>query len=661
MKLIKGLAFVGLAALLFVSCNKSEYGPYEPAAPDTGAQYYFSTAAQTAYTLTPSTTALNVEVLRYDDSAASTAKVAVADETQKIVAGGSNTFSVNFNAGSKVAMLSIPVDMEKVEFGDAINLNLSITEETTQYAPSTLSIVATLPEPWKSLGKGKLTDNYWYEATADVEFQQNELYPNQFRIVDPFSKMAKAIGSEMSGDPEDYAYLNFRIMNVGDQIGGVTITEPDIVYFNDTSLGYLHSSYDDIVFILHASRFTSRRGMEFYHYTRVLSYQDNGLPAVVQLAPMYYMMNTGGWNKTQLDDQIIMVFPGVVLKDFTISMEYEGILKAADDSEYVLADVEFEGADVSEVALALVAGDDPDAGVAMIEEGDDSVVTVDKAGSTKVPIPAGTEAGKYTVVAVPVDGGEAQSKYAVYFTINYGDLSPMQIDYTANDFVDYVSKEELLGTEWIAWATDDEHGPADREPYSYVTFEDLEDVADDEDIVLAHGLDYGGGDYYGFDGGLVMEWYNGFLYTHSNEKAGEAYGYDVFATYYDVAADVFTRGSYNMYAAKVADGLLALVNRNTTYNFTAVEFAAFDGDTYYGWFTCMNYILLADPAVFPLESVATQAKSMKMRGTKGINDVPIPFAKENKSINRTDRIATGEVIASGKVSAAGKNAAPVKF
>lgn len=660
MKLIKGLVFAGLAALLFVSCQKSEYGPYEPATPETGAQYYFSTEAQTAFTLTPSTTAIDVEVLRFDDSAASTANVAVADETQKIVPGGNTTYNVAFNAGSKVALLSIPVDMSKVEFGDAIPLNLSIANETTQYAPSTLAITATLPEPWKSLGKGTLNENWWYEGSATVEFQQNELYPNQFRIVDPFTKMAGG-AANMSGDPADYAYLNFRILNVGDEIGGVTITEPDIVYFNDTSLGYLHTSYDDIVFILHASRFTSRRGMDFYRYTRVLSYQDNGLPAVVQLAPMYYMFNTGGWNHTQMDDQVIIVFPGVVLKDFTIGLEYEGLLKAADDSEAILADVQFEGADVSEVALVLVPGDDPNEGIALIEEGDESVVTVDKAGSAKVPVPAGTEPGKYSVVAVPMDEGVAQSKYAAYFTINYGDLSPMQLDYSANDFVDYIYKDELLETTWIAWATDDEHGPADREPYSYVTFEDLEDVADDEDIVLAHGLDYGGGDYYGFDGGLVMEWYNGFLYTHSNEKAGEAYGYDVFATYHDVAANVISKGSYNMYAAKVADGLLALVNRNTTYNFTAVEFGAFDGDTYYGWFTCMNYILLADPAVFPLESVATQAKSMKMRGTKGINDVPIPFAKETKTINKVDKIVNAELIASGKVSAYGKNVAPAKF
>ena len=229
MKLIKGLVFAGLAALLFVSCQKSEYGPYEPATPETGAQYYFSTEAQTAFTLTPSTTAIDVEVLRFDDSAASTANVAVADETQKIVPGGNTTYNVAFNAGSKVALLSIPVDMSKVEFGDAIPLNLSIANETTQYAPSTLAITATLPEPWKSLGKGTLNENWWYEGSATVEFQQNELYPNQFRIVDPFTKMAGG-AANMSGDPADYAYLNFRILNVGDEIGGVTITEPDIVF-----------------------------------------------------------------------------------------------------------------------------------------------------------------------------------------------------------------------------------------------------------------------------------------------------------------------------------------------------------------------------------------------------------------------------------------------
>ena len=115
-----------------------------------------------------------------------------------------------------------------------------------------------------------------------------------------------------------------------------------------------------------------------------------------------------------------------------------------------------------------------------------------------------------------------------------------------------------------------------------------------------------------------------------------------------------------MIAAKVADGIVAIVSNSSSYNYTGIEFAAWNGGSYVGWFSCMNYILLVDPAVYPLEAAGEKAKSMKM-GLKGFNDVPIPYAKETKSINKTEKLIKGTSIASGKVSAHGKNIAPVMY
>lgn len=603
MKTNRIIISIVLAALTLgaVSCAQKE-DSYKPAEPESGAQYYFASSTPTAYTIAVDTDSFEIPVRRVVSDAASTAIVTVTDTSKTVFADGVKDIQVAFNAGDKDALLSLPIVYDNYEFGDKYGLTLKIKEETTAYAPSVLSITITLPEPWTSLGKGTFIDKFWgWETALPVEILQSDLDPDAFRLVDPYGNAPECTSNgyiKLGGEPAEF--FDFRLLKKGQEFAGVTVSMDDLVYFDYDLVGYYYNdgSNEGAMEIDHPAAFSSLRTEDKWTYNKVLSYQENGLPAQIQWAPYYYIDGLGGFNRTQVDDMITITFPGVVVADYSISFTFEGVISKSGEPDAAMINLAFEGADVTSVALAVIPGaDDPSPAFELIEKEDENVIVVSAPGVVKVPIPEGSEPGKYSVVAVPISEEGAEVKFVQSEGFVYGNLSPLQLEYSSSDFVDGISKADLLGKTWVAFATDDEHGPVDREAYSYITFEEAEDIADDSDRILAHGFTYGGGDYYGFSDGLYMEYYNGYLYTLENESVGQAYGYDVIPTYASDDAEVITTEDYVMYGAYVADGIIALVSAEDSVNFTQIWFAGFDGDNCVGWFTCMNYILLVDPDI----------------------------------------------------------------
>ena len=678
MKLIKGLAYAAVALLTLASCNE-KYDEWNPGEADTGSQFYFSNTTATTVTLTPASTSIDIPLYRVDTSSSSAAVVSVSEEeTALVIASSPATFNVSFDAGSNVANLSIPVDMSKIDFGKSAKLNLTITGETTQYAASTLSVTATLPEPWKSLGNATVYDRWllnWLDDpdgaypngfSVSVPLEQNEINPSQFRLTNPWGKIMSTLKySDANAEPTD-DYVVFEILKPGDVVGTVEITRSDLVYYDPICTGFYDSGNGGTHYYLHPSNFTSTRSEEGYSHNYISLMQDDGkLPAVIILSPFPYMYGVGGWNRSTAEE-ISIVFPGVVLKDYSIGLTVEGILTDTEGVDNALVTVDYEGADAKDVAVVLVPGGGEDAidyALDLVFVEDESVVVINQPGMVKLPF--GEDNGKYTVVAVPLDEeGNMVEKSAVYETIQYG-LTAFQVDYTEDDLVAGVPKSTLLGTQWIVWGTDDESTAADREPYDIVTFEEAEDGqigGDDCDFVTASGFDYGGGAYYGFDGTLTMEWYNGVIYTIGNEEKGTAYGYTVKPAVRDYAAGIYSTGNYGMMAAYVDDGLVAFVNNSSYYNYTAIEFAAFDSEgAYQGWFTCLNYILLADPAIHPVNEGADraikqaraklQAKQYQLyKGSEPRNYVELPKTVSKKKVAKAPVVASGSVLSVRRIA-----------
>ena len=658
MKLIKGLALAAVALLSLASCSE-KYDEWNPGAADTGSQFYFSNATATAVTLTPATTSIDVPLYRVDTSSSSAAVVTVSEEeTQYIIQSSPATFNVAFDSGSNVATLSIPVDMNNVPFGKSAKLNLTITGETTQYAVSNISITATLPEPWKNLGKGLWVDDivcglYGIDPiTVPCTIYENELTPGLFKVEGFQLPLAAAILGATESQLKSYEgtyWRNAAIVVDATNPANVTIALQDYGVCINTSDGFI----DGVTSLYKGNPFS------------VGTFAD-GIISFPTPKGMLCTLNGEGYYYADQHGKFAIVMPGVELSDYTIELTLEGILTDPSGADNALVNVEFVGADASQAAVVLVKGGDEDAidyALDLVFVEDESVVLVDKPGMVKLPFPEDAEGGKYTVVAVPISDKGQEDDYAVYTTIQYG-LGPFEIAYTEDDFVAGVAKAKLLGTTWIMWATDDEGAAVDREPYSLVTFTDAVDKVingDDCDIVLASGFDSGIGEQAGFNGDIEMEWYNGYLYKISNAAAGEVvYGsttYTVVPVAMDYEAETYSTGNYGMVGAYVADGLIAIVSNSSTYDFTAIEFAAFVDSEYAGYFATANYILLADPEVYPLnysspaeiQKIKAQAKAkltskkyQLFKGETPRNFVELPQKALQAGVHKVPVIASGK-------------------
>ncbi len=356
MKKITGYLILAAMLVLSFSCNKKD--EYVPAEREDGAQYFFPTSTPLAYTIKEETTGFDFTIKRMVKDDAATILVEVKDTSKTIFPEGASDLNVSFAAGDAEAVITLPIDRSKYEYGDKIGVDLKIANETTYYAPSALHIELELPEPWVSLGKGTWVSSWLFETTfEDVEFFQNQVQPNHFRIA-----YAQAIVDAYEDEKfEDWPeFFEFWILKPGDTVLGVSITQEDLVTWSPLfNTGIYQSSYDDYICACYPAVFKSFSEEQYLVNSKVVSYQEDGLPAVVQLAPSYYMLNTGGWADEWANPNVTLVFPGIVLSDYSTETEYTGLFNKKDGSIDAMADITL-GEDVDYVKVALVPGDADD-------------------------------------------------------------------------------------------------------------------------------------------------------------------------------------------------------------------------------------------------------------------------------------------------------------
>lgn len=184
----------------------------------------------------------------------------------------------------------------RVKTSNGLSASCRVTVEETQ--------------EYTSLGTGSFSDNRFFEEKVEtkVEILQNKHYPTQFRIVRPYDGIVNDEGEKYEGSE----YLELDIY--GD----------NLVDYYPINMGYYIQEYDSEVWLWHPSYFTSMAEISFWQYNKVLSYQENGLPDKIQLAPLYYMAMVGGWNVSQEDDVIVITFPKVQKKDYMVQFSDDG-------------------------------------------------------------------------------------------------------------------------------------------------------------------------------------------------------------------------------------------------------------------------------------------------------------------------------------------------
>ena len=410
---MKRLAYISLAffatAALFSCTEKSTY---EPGPQASGAQYYFSSDQATSVNISHTTQSVSIDVFRVETGSASTATVSVVDESGLISSASSVT--ANFAAGSNKATLTFPITPSDWEFAKNYPVNFTIFDESTPYGKSELTVTYKYPTPLKSLGKAQLTENYFTGQTFAPQVYQSEIDPNEYHI-------QKFMGAKS----ED---LIIHVTKAGDKFGNVSFTQAGLVYFDDAWSGITYADVnsngkpDQHIDVCHPAGFKSYSTDESkWAGSKVVLFQDNGIPAVVEIAPFYYISGLGGWDLTQNPANITIIFPGYEPKDYAVEANYAGLFTESDGTVYGEASVTL-GADLEGGVAVIVPGADEDAIAAGIEKlVSDEAVAFD--GSTvRVPLPKDVQTGFYTIVVGGVADGVVQEVDAVPFYYQGGPL-----------------------------------------------------------------------------------------------------------------------------------------------------------------------------------------------------------------------------------------------
>ena len=410
---MKRLAYISLAffatAALFSCTEKSTY---EPGPQASGAQYYFSSDQATSVNISHTTQSVSIDVYRVETGSASTATVSVVDESGLISSASSVT--ANFAAGSNKATLTFPITPSDWEFAKNYPVNFTIFDESTPYGKSELTVTYKYPTPLKSLGKAQLTENYFTGQTFTPQVYQSEIDPNEYHI-------QKFMGAKS----ED---LIIHVTKAGDKFGNVSFTQAGLVYFDDAWSGITYADVnssgtaDQHIDVCHPAGFKSYSTDESkWAGSKVVLFQDNGIPAIVEIAPFYYISGLGGWDQTQTPANIVIIFPGYEPKDYAVEATYAGLFTESDGTVYGEASVTL-GADLEGGVAVIVPGADEDAIAAGIEKlVSDEAVAFD--GSTvRVPLPKDVQTGFYTIVVGGVADGVVQEVDAVPFYYQGGPL-----------------------------------------------------------------------------------------------------------------------------------------------------------------------------------------------------------------------------------------------
>lgn len=382
--------FIALMAVMGFTACSSDKDDYEWATV-TGNQVYFSNTLPTKYDISNKENTIKVPINRVKTDEAITVNLTHTDAT-----GFFNVPStVSFAAGESKVDIVITYDPSAVAYDENHKDTLKIASEeyTTIYGATSYGFSAMMPSPYESLGKGVYKDTF-FGYTTSVDIYQNTEQKNTFRLYGMFKPVDDGNADE---------YLQITIMQPGTVLAEQTITEEGLIYYDDTNTGYHHSTYDADILICHPYGFTSTRDKSMWGYNRVLEYQSDGTPGEVQLAPFYYMNGVGGWNYSQKDGVIDIVFPGFEKKDYTMELEYVGRLTDSNDQDYAQSYITM-GADLESVKFSVTEMDgDPNALYAGIVDGSVEAEEITESSSINWPL---DESGTYYLVAVGYAGGE---------------------------------------------------------------------------------------------------------------------------------------------------------------------------------------------------------------------------------------------------------------
>lgn len=617
---------------------------YQPAAQENGALVYFVNVPTGTVKLAKGTPSLDITLARASSelSALDVAITATGDAITYFNVPAKASFATD----QKETKITISAkDVNAMPMNEYYELALTITDDalTSQYGSNNFSFKLGIELPWIRFSDGLLVESWWGE-----EEPGKEMYYQQISDDLRYCKIDACWGANSGptypvqpyiwywNTKTNYCYVPAQYIGYSTSSGDVYVSDEAAfynLYWNTQEPGKNGSGLEqgtDAWFAFHDARRAAWApdGDPFPYYDGEGRFY---------LGDWFYLTVGGvptgsGYQFGGAQDVFVCSFA----VDYEVAVSYEGILTDKNGVEQVVGNLEIIGGDVTDVNIVIVPGKDAledveDALENAETEVPNSAMVVSEAGSFKLPMIEDAEDGFYTLAAVPVNGdGELEWDYLVYESFAYGSVDPLLMDYTGDDIIAGVSKDKLLGTQWIAFAGD---SPADRVACTYVTFADAEDNAAGDDLITCSGL--ANVPATAFDDTFTMEYYNGVVYALGGQAIAEYNGYTVYAAAYDVSTGSLG-GQYSSYAAYVADGIMAFVTNSNNGNFNSFGFFAVQANSIAGAFRTRNYVLLVDPAILE-EPSGVPAKAAKVKLNKlGINADNVIESVRNYSVKNME-------------------------
>ncbi len=394
---------------------------------------------------TPAQAVANVSVaLGSDLSAASIVIAATETEAKAAIDAETNVTKVTASGSYQV---KLPADAPSGKYYVYAKVTAvdGISTLANRMVVSKKSFTYERKGDWVLVGTGKYIDNYYLEeggfpaeTTIDVEIYQHAVNKNQFRIPAPYATYNTAVGYVSPSGVTSPTDLSFTVYKKGDTAGAVAITDDDEVVYDPIYMGFFDTSKNFEWYLAHPKYLTSMSTTDAkWKYNYVMKYQDNGLPAVVQLAPLYYWDGWGCYTAdASTDNRIQILFPGVTeFIDASASVAYADMAETDPAQASALVDVMF-GSAVSGVDV-VIAQNATDAAKAYSEG--THVAQVNAPGQATVLLPADAPSGDYYVYGI-IRGAEGTTSL-----VSKSFTSSKSFKYLRSDESKGIKVEDVVG------------------------------------------------------------------------------------------------------------------------------------------------------------------------------------------------------------------------
>ena len=407
------IAIAALVTVAMAACTSD----YEYDTPEAlkGAQVYFSNTLPSKIEVNKESGNFDVTLSRQNTEGELTVPLMFTADEGNIYTVPS---TVTFADGEATANIHVTFNPDELVYGNYVGGTISFDADnfSTPYGATSYKFEAGASAYVDVAGgKGNFRDGlissaYGIEVLEyDVQIQQDAHTPGIYRVVAPYGQKG------WSGANPWYTAFDENENNT-DMI--IDATDPDYVYIKGTfNTGVTLNSSDGVVSAISYVQFLLDNGnaldlIKAKKPELFGTFKDGVFNFPAKSILMYFGADGPYYGNT--DGMLRVAMPGIVLKDYSVGVDYLGRMTDTNDKDNAVFNLTF-GADVTTVKYALVKeGEDLNKTASGIIDGSVEATEISEAGRVEVPF---EESGNYYLVTVSYENGEAKGADATPITL----------------------------------------------------------------------------------------------------------------------------------------------------------------------------------------------------------------------------------------------------